>query len=43
MKFQRVKDSGKRQEFETGSVRDTQEGKGRYDLVSPIFVRRLAE
>ena len=43
MKFKDVKDSGKRQEFETGSVRDTQEGKGRYDLVSPIFMRRLVE
>jgi hypothetical protein len=37
-----VKDSGKRQEFETGSKRDTRDGKGRYDLVSTIALRRLA-
>lgn len=41
-KFDHVKDSGERQNFETGSVRDTQEGKGRYDLLSPIALRRLA-
>lgn len=29
----RLKDSGKRQEFATGSRRDTQDGKGRYDLL----------
>ena len=28
-----TKDSGKREAFETGSVRDTQEGKPRWDLV----------
>lgn len=28
-----VKDSGKREEFDTGSRRDTQDGKGRYDLL----------
>jgi hypothetical protein len=38
-----VKDSGKREEFSTGSVRDTREGKGRYDLVSHIALRRLAQ
>lgn len=31
-----IKDSGKRQEFDTGSVRDTQIGKGRFDLL-PLF------
>lgn len=40
--FDQVKDSGKRQEFNTGSVRDTQEGKGRFDLISPISLKRLA-
>lgn len=40
--FREVKDSGKRQQFSTGSVRDTQEGKGRYDLITPIGLRRLA-
>lgn len=37
-----LKDSGERQKFDTGAVRDTAEGKGRYDLVSPIAIRRLA-
>lgn len=41
-KFDRVKDSGKRQEFGTGSVRDTRQGKGRFDLITPIGMRRLA-
>ena len=35
-KFKKVKDSGKRQEFNTGSRRDTNDGKPRYDLTSPI-------
>jgi hypothetical protein len=37
-----VKDSGKRQEFETGAVRDVRDGKGRYDLISPYALKRLA-
>jgi len=37
-----IKDSGKREQHSTGSVRDTREGKGRYDLLSPIALRRLA-
>jgi hypothetical protein len=37
-----VKDSGKREDFETGSRRDTREGKGRFDLLSPIVMRRDA-
>lgn len=43
MKFDEVKDSGERQDFGTGSVRDTQTGKGRYDLLPPRAVRRLAQ
>jgi len=43
MEFKDVKDSGKRQEFNTGSVRDTSEGKGRYDLITPIGLARLAK
>jgi len=31
-----IKDSGERREFETGSVRDKQGGKGRFDLL-PLF------
>ncbi len=37
-----TKDSGARQEFSTGSVRDSREGKGRYDLISPYALARLA-
>ena len=43
MKFTKVKDSGKRRDFKTGSVRDTREGKGRFDLISPIALKRLAQ
>lgn len=41
--FDSVKDSGARQTFSTGSVRDTQTGKGRYDLSSPIVNERDAK
>jgi hypothetical protein len=37
-----IKDSGAREEFETGSRRDTREGKGRFDLIPSIELRRLA-
>lgn len=37
-----IKDSGKKETFSTGAQRDTREGKGRYDLISPIALRRLA-
>lgn len=37
-----VRDSGKREDFSTGSRRDTREGKGRFDLIPPIPLRRLA-
>lgn len=37
-----TKDSGERETFATGSVRDTREGKGRYDLIPTIALRRLA-
>jgi hypothetical protein len=40
--FNEVKDSGQRQEFDTGSKRDTRDGKGRYDLVPPYALSRLA-
>ncbi|MFA5154726.1 MAG: dATP/dGTP diphosphohydrolase domain-containing protein, partial [Clostridia bacterium] len=43
MNYKEVKDSGKRQEFKTGSVRDTAEGKGRYDLISPVSLARIAK
>jgi len=37
-----IKDSGKRQDFDTGAVRDTQEGKGRFDLLPTIAIADLA-
>jgi hypothetical protein len=40
--FNSVKDSGERQEFETGARRDTQEGKPRFGLIPPYPLRRLA-
>lgn len=42
MRKYETKDSGRRQRFDTGSQRDTREGKGRYDLITPIALRRLA-
>jgi len=37
-----VKDSGIREEFKTGSKRDTSTGKGRYDLLPFYAIHRLA-
>lgn len=42
MSFDKVSDSGKRQDFGTGSVRDTNDGKPRFDLFSPLSSHRLA-
>lgn len=42
MKFDKVKDSGHREEYNTGARRDTQDGKPRYDLITPLGLRRLA-
>jgi hypothetical protein len=38
-----IKDSGTRREFETGSVRDAQEGKGRFDLIPYLPHKNLAK
>lgn len=38
-----TRDSGTRRTFDTGSVRDAATGKGRYDLVTPIALMRLAK
>jgi hypothetical protein len=38
-----IQDSGQREEFTTGAVRDIREGKGRFDLVSPFALMRLAK
>lgn len=37
-----LKDSGERKEFIGGAIRDTSRGKGRYDLISPHSIFRLA-
>lgn len=42
MKFETL-DSGERQNFESGMVRDTQEGKPRYDLIDEPMLTRWAE
>ena len=38
-----VKDSGNRERFVTGAVRDTANDKPRPDLISPFFLMRLGE
>lgn len=38
-----IRDSGERREFESGAVRDIQEGKGRLDLLPACAVIRLAQ
>lgn len=38
-----TKDSGQREDYETGARRDTEIGKPRYDLISPVALKRLAE
>lgn len=35
-------DSGEREDFATGARRDTREGKGRYDLLPPLALARIA-
>lgn len=40
MKY-RLKQSDEKQEFSTGAQRDSQEGKSRPDLISPVFLDRL--
>jgi hypothetical protein len=38
-----IKDSGSRQEFPTGAVRDLQDGKGRFDLLPADCILRIAK
>jgi hypothetical protein len=38
-----TKDSGKRRHFDSGAQRDIVTDKGRYDLISPIMIERLAK
>jgi len=42
IQFSHVKDSGIRETFAMGSRRDAREGKGRFDLITPIGLKRLA-
>jgi hypothetical protein len=37
-----LKDSGEREKQKGGAVRDTRTGKGRFDLITPFALRRLA-
>lgn len=37
-----LEDSGERREAESGAVRDRARGKGRYDLITPLGLKRLA-
>ena len=39
----KVEDSGARQTYNTGAVRDTSDNKPRPDLISPFFMERLGE
>lgn len=41
-KYNTIKDSGTRREFESGAVRDVQEGKGRLDLLPACAILRVA-
>lgn len=38
-----LQDSGKRVEFKTGAQREVVPGKGKYVLISPIMLKRLAD
>ncbi len=43
MEYASVKDGGERTNFETGATREITNNKGRFDLISPIFLIRLAK
>lgn len=43
MEFTGIKDSGERQRFAEGAVRDTRVNKGRFDLLPPRCIKRLAQ
>ena len=42
MSSDKLPDSGAREAFATGMVREPNLGRGRYDLISPIALRKLA-
>lgn len=41
-KVNRASDSGHRMSFDSGALRDRPQGKGKYVLISPVGLRRLA-
>lgn len=43
LQWDKVQDTGKRSSFGTGSMRDSQENKGRYDLIPSSAILRLAQ
>jgi hypothetical protein len=40
---EKMDDGGTRDHFTTGAMREGRRGKGRYDLITPVGLRRLAE
>lgn len=42
MKKFELKDSGHRRKFDSGAVRDRAKGKGRFDLITPFALTRIA-
>jgi len=42
-RYRKVQDSGKREQYGTGAVRDTDEGKPRYELIPVAALRRVAQ
>ncbi|GMX64529.1 hypothetical protein Elgi_37980 [Paenibacillus elgii] len=43
MSKHKIIDSGQRQEYDTGSLREPSKGKGRFDLISPLALKRVAQ
>lgn len=43
MEFDSVEHSGQKHQYESGAKREVKAGKGRFDLISPIALRRLAK
>ena len=39
----KTKFSGKKDKYKTGATRDQRAGKGRYDLISPLALERIAQ
>lgn len=40
--YKGIVDDGDRESFNTGAIREPQQGKGRYDLITPEGLKRLA-